>query len=148
MGHGRIETMKRKNRVQKKIKIRKPIPFEFVLDYLAPLSPMTRPMFGCTAVYVGEKIVFALREKEQETEDNGIWLATSLEHHESLKRDFPSMRSIPVLGKAVTGWQVLPSDSADFEKSAIKACEFIKAKDPRIGKIPKPKKKSLQVKAR
>jgi hypothetical protein len=27
-------------------------PHEFVLDAIAPLSPMTRSMFGCLAVYV------------------------------------------------------------------------------------------------
>ena len=59
------------------------------------------------------------------------------EHHESLRREFPSMRSIQVFGKAVTGWQVLSVDSPDFERDALRACELILAKDPRIGKAPK-----------
>jgi hypothetical protein len=79
-------------------KRRKPIPHEFVLDALAPLSPETRPMFGCVAVYVADKIIFALRDKPESQSDNGVWLATTLEHHESLRRVFPSMRSIRVLG--------------------------------------------------
>jgi hypothetical protein len=29
------------------VKQRKPLPYEFVLDAIAPLSPKTRPMFGC-----------------------------------------------------------------------------------------------------
>src|SRR5882757_2431809 len=91
---------------------RKTIPHEFVLEALAPVSPETRSMFGCLAVYVGDKIVFALRDKRDETaSDDGIWLATTVEHHKSLRRDFPNMRSIGVLGKNVTGWQVLPADS-------------------------------------
>lgn len=94
-------------------------------------------MFGCLAIYVGEKIVLVLREKAGPSPDNGVWLATTLDHHESLRRDFPNMRSIEVLGKDVTGWQVLPADSTDFEEAALRACEFVIAGDPRIGKVPK-----------
>src|SRR5271169_6569837 len=82
-------------------KPRKVIPHEFVLDAIAPLSPWTRPMFGCLAVYVQEKIVLILRDKEDHASDNGVWLATTEEHHESLRREFPSMRSIRVLGSGV-----------------------------------------------
>ncbi len=119
------------------IKRRKPVPHEFVLDAIAELSPRSRPMFGCTAIYIGEKIVLILREKPTHTADNGVWLATSHEHHASLRRDFPSMRSIQLLGEKITSWQVLPSDSPDFEEAATHACELVLARDPRIGKIPK-----------
>jgi hypothetical protein len=119
------------------VKQRKPVPYEFVLDALASLSPVTRPMFGCLAVYVEDKIVLILRDKCDGKEDNGVWLATTDEHHESLRRDFPNMRSIGVLGKKVTGWQILPSDSQDFEEAALRACDFVLAGDPRIGKVRK-----------
>jgi hypothetical protein len=118
------------------IKQRKPVPHEFVLDALAPLSPYTRPMFGCLAVYVEDRIVLILRDKREQTADNGVWLATAEEHHASLRREFPSLRSIEVLGKPVTGWQVLPADAADFEEAALRACELVLARDPRIGKVP------------
>ena len=120
------------------IKRRKPVPFEFVLDAMAPLSLRTRPMFGCLAIYVGDKIVLILRNKDKPgaTADNGVWLATTEEHHQSLRRDFPNMRSIKVLGKKVTGWQVLPADAEDFEEAALRACELVLAGDPRIGKVP------------
>src|SRR5690242_7657945 len=119
------------------IKTRKPVPHEFVLEALASISPETRPMFGCLAIYVGDKIVGVLRDKRDATaEDDGMWLATTFEHHKSLKQDFPNMRSIGVLGKKVTGWQLLPADTPDFEKAALRACKFIHAGDPRIGKIP------------
>jgi hypothetical protein len=119
------------------IKPRKAIPHEFVLEALAALSPAIRSMFGCLAVYIEDKIVMALRDKREETADNGVWLATSKEHHESLRSKFPNMRSIRVLGKAVTSWQVLPSDAPDFEEASLRACELILARDPRIGKTPK-----------
>jgi hypothetical protein len=129
------------------IKKRKRMPHEFVLDALATVAPRTRSMFGCLAIYVGEKIVLCLRDKPANAEDNGVWLATQVEHHASLRREFPNMRSIRVLGKEVTGWQVLPSDAPDFEEAALRACELILARDPRIGKVPGARKKAREGKS-
>lgn len=113
------------------------MPHEFVLDEIVSLSPVTRPMFGCVAVYVEDKIVLILRDKPKSTADNGVWLATAVEHHESLRREFPRMRSIRLFGKKPTQWQVLPADDPDFEAAAMRACRLILARDPRIGKVPK-----------
>ena len=118
------------------VKQRTSTPHEFVLDAIAALSPETRSMFGCLAVYVEDKIVLILRDKREATEDNGVWLATTEEHHQSLRREFPNMRSIRLFGKEVTGWQVLPADAQDFEEAALRACELVLARDPRIGKVP------------
>ncbi len=123
-------------------KQRRRVPHEFVLDALASLSLRTNPMFGCLAVYAGDKIMVILRDKREKTADNGVWLATTEEHHESLRREFPHMRSIGVLGNKVTGWQLLPADAPDFEEAALRACELILAGDPRIGKIPGARRKS------
>ena len=123
---------------------RKPVPHEFVLDALTAVSPRTNPMFGCLAVYVGNKIVLILRDKSPGktgmAADNGVWLATTEAHHKSLRQVFPSMRSIKAFGEN-TGWQVLPADSPDFEEAALRACELIVAGDPRIGKVPKSRKR-------
>src|ERR1035438_5644977 len=78
------------------VKPRKPVPHEFVLDAIAALSPSTRPMFGCLALYVKDKIVLILRDKPDQTPDNGVWLATTAEHHPSLRRGVPHLRSRPV----------------------------------------------------
>jgi hypothetical protein len=85
---------------------------------------------------VADKIVLILRDKRDATADDGVWLATTAEHHDSLRREFPNMRSIQVLGEGVTGWHVLPVDAADFEEAVLRACELILARDPRIGKVP------------
>ena len=119
---------------------RKAIPHDFVLDAISSLAPTTRPMFGCFAVHVDDKIVFFLREKSTHPSDNGVWLATTQEHHASLRQEFSNMRSIELLGKKATGWQVLPSDAPDFEESALRACELVLARDARIGKIPQSKR--------
>jgi hypothetical protein len=50
------------------------------------------------------------------------------------------MRSIQLFKKKVTGWQVLPADAPDFEESALRACELVLARDPRIGKVPRPRR--------
>ena len=126
------------------IKRRKAIPHEFVLEAIAALSPHTRSMFGCLAVYVGARIVLILRDRRDSTADNGVWLATTEEHHASLRRDFPNMRSIQVFGKPVTGWQVLPAGAPDFEEAALLACDLILARDPRIGKVPGGHRKSAR----
>lgn len=122
-------------------KQRKRIPHEFVLGALSALSPRTRSMFGCLAIYVEEKIVLILRDKHGDTADNGVWLATTEQHHESLRREFPNMRSIKIFQKRVTGWQVLPADAPDFEEAAWRACELVLSRDPRIGKVPKAKRR-------
>ena len=101
-------------------------------------------MFGCLAVYVEDRIVFCLRDKKTNKEDNGVWLATTIEHHESLRRELPCMRSIGVLGKPITGWQILPADAPDFEQAALRACELVIARDPRIGKVPKSRKRAAK----
>jgi hypothetical protein len=113
-----------------------------VLEALAALAPRTRNMFGCVAVYFEDKIVLALRDKHDQAVDNGVWLATTEMHHQSLRRDFPNMRSIQIFGKKVTGWQVLPAEAPDFEQAVLHACELIAARDPRIGKVPKARRPS------
>jgi hypothetical protein len=128
--------------VKQPAKPRKVVPYEFVLDAIALLSPRTRHMFGCLAVYVEDKIVLILRDKVDASADNGVWLATTREHHESLRREFPNMRSIRMLGREVTGWQVLPADAPDFAEAALRACELIMAMDPRIGKLPAARRSS------
>jgi hypothetical protein len=123
-------------------KKQKAIPHAFVLDALEAALPETRPMFGCLAVYVGEKIVMILRDKGSKDPDSGVWLATIPEHHDSLRRELPSLRSITVFGSGVTGWQVLPVSGPEFEEEALKACDMVLVGDPRIGKIPGEKRKT------
>jgi hypothetical protein len=103
-------------------------------------SPYTKPMFGSTAVYIGEQIVLILRSRDSYPSDNGIWVATTQEHHPSLRAEFPSLRSIAAFGPGETGWQVLPEEATDFEEAAHRLCALVLRGDPRIGKIPKTRK--------
>jgi hypothetical protein len=117
------------------------VEFPFVLELLHPKKLVARKMFGCTALYSGEKILVIFRLKKDHVDDNGVWIATLPEHHESLAKDFPAMRSIRIFGKGPTTWQNLPMEARDFESSVEKLCEMIKKNDPRIGKVPAKKKK-------
>lgn len=131
-----------------KAKPSRPIPYEFVIERLEKIRPVVRPMFGCFALYSGDKILAALRKKESGDPDNGMWIATSGEHHASLKKDFPAMRSIQIFGVKESGWQNLPEEADSFEEDVLKACDLIIKGDLRIGKIPKPKKKKTPSKVR
>ena len=117
----------------------KSIPFEFAIENIFSLNPRVRPMFGAHAVYVGEKLVFILRDKDDS--DSGVWISTTVQHHESLRKDFPKMHSIKIFETPVTAWQVLEKEDDDFEKNVNHLCDLILKGDARIGKIPKPKKK-------
>lgn len=136
--------MKRTNGTFLRGKPRSRVPHEFVLDALEAIAPETKPMFGCLAVYVKEQVVLILRDHRDHPADNGVWLATRAEHHDSLRREFPHMRSIQLFGTPITSWQVLPSDASDFEESALHACELVLARDPRIGRVPAPRRSVTQ----
>jgi hypothetical protein len=117
------------------------IPFEFVLEQLFPVNPVVRPMFGCHAIYVGDKMVMMLRNRDDHTEDNGVWVAVMEEHQESVRKELPSLRTVQLFGAMKTLWQNLPMDGASFEEEVMKACDLVLKKDKRIGKVPGQKKK-------
>ena len=127
--------------------MKKPIPYAFVLEELASVSPYTKPMFGCLGVYVGEAIVLILRKKEKDPENDGVWVATSEDRHAALRKELPSMRSIPIFGPGETHWQWLPEADSRFETDLQRACELVRRRDPLIGRIPKQRKPKARKKA-
>lgn len=122
--------------------MRTDIPHDFILDLLYPLPVRTKKMFGNVAIYVGEKIVLATRQKLEKPIDNGIWIGTEMEHHQALFSLFPSLRALETY--KIKAWLLLPEDADDFEETAHKIAELIKKQSPLIGKIP-PKKKRSQI---
>jgi hypothetical protein len=118
--------------------------FDFVLEYLDRLHPIARPMFGCHGIYVEGKIVLITRDKGSDDGDEGVWIATKTEHHSSLRQTLPSLRSISILGKGETQWQIIPKSSETFEEEVIMACDLILRGDARIGSVPKKRNKKPQ----
>ena len=123
--------------------MKKKIPFDFILDHLHPIEVNIKPMFGCHAIYSGGKILLIVRKKEDHADANGVWIATGKEHHESLKEDLPSIKSVYILsdGKSETGWQMIHEEADDFEESVTNICGMILRGDVRIGKTPKARRK-------
>ena len=130
--------MPRSAKAKKKPPRQKP-PHPFVLEALAPLNPEVRRMFSGFAVYVGDRIVCMLRDHQKSPRDNGVWLVLSdsiSPADPELRREFPSLRSIDLLGDKIRHWLLIPSDSSGFEKEALHACDLLLHHDPRLGRIP------------
>jgi hypothetical protein len=127
-----------------KMRPKKRIPFSFVIEELDPLDPIVKPMFGCFSVYIGDRIVLFLCELEKRPYQKGVWVATTPENYKSLAQEFSSARSVENHKIGKSPWLLLPAGAEDFEEQALRACELILSGDPRIGRIPKPKRmKSL-----
>ena len=132
---------------------RSPLPYPFILEALAPLHPEVRPMFGGHSIYIGDKVVFMLRDRPSTPADNGLWLIfTNQEdaelptptHPNPLRSQFPSLRPIQLLEGKIKHWLLLPADSEDFESEALKACDLALAHNPHLGRIPKSRRTPLK----
>jgi hypothetical protein len=117
------------------------MPFDFILDYLLPIETEIRPFFGMFSIYSGQKLLLMLRDRNNEPEMNGIWIALN-KGHESLRTELPGLRPYPGSGpgKKDNGWLLIPPEADNFEQLAIRICEMIVHRDPRIGKIPPPRR--------
>jgi hypothetical protein len=115
-------------------------PHAFVLDALMALNPEVRRMFSGFAVYLGDLLVCMLRDHLKSPRDNGVWLVlsdTTNPKDPGLRREFPSLRSIEMLGDKIGHWLLIPSDGPGFEAEALHACELFLRHDPRFGRVPK-----------
>jgi hypothetical protein len=124
---------------------RKSPPYPFLLEALAPLHPEVRPMFSGFAVYIADKIVAMLRDSPKIPEDNGLWLVlsdTADPNDPALREEFPSLRTIGILGGKIGHWLLVPADGPDFEAESLRVCELLLARDPRLGRIPKSRQAS------
>lgn len=111
------------------------IPYEFVFDYL-PDDIIIRKMFGMYYIYWGKKIMLILRKRINLPEFNGIWVATSTKHHQSLKNDVPELGPFFLAGNEKRGnWLLIQDGTSNFEEAAIIVCKLISHGDPRIGKL-------------
>ena len=97
-------------------------------------------MFSGYGVYLGDRIVFMLRDHAKSPKDNGVWLVLSESVNPAdaaLRREFPSLRPIELLSGKISHWLVIPSDSPTFEEEALHACDRLLRHDPRFGRVPK-----------
>jgi hypothetical protein len=114
------------------------IPYVFILDNLAGVDIIIKPMFGCYSIYAGAKLCLFLVSRDKplipngRSQQNGIYVATTTDWIDSLKIDFPGAEFDRLKDKKA--WLYLSEAGTDFEKDAIKACEMISAFDARIGR--------------
>jgi len=115
------------------------IPFDFILDHLTPKEVIVKPMFGCFLFYIGNKTYFFIRDRKDQKELNGIWVAlSSPEYYESLAKELPSINQELKLHddkKSNNKWLLLSVFDDEFESLVTKACELVLNNDKRIGKI-------------
>jgi hypothetical protein len=127
--------------------VNRDLPFDFIFDYLLPIETNVQPFFGMFSVYSGQKLLLILRNRPNQPEMNGIWIPTARGSQPSLQKELPTLHSFPGprSKKGESKWLFIPATSDDLESSAIRVCELIAHRDPRIGRIsaprrPKPKK--------
>lgn len=97
-----------------------------------------RSMFGGKAVYLDGRLMLYFTALHGDDEDwRGICVATSHEHHAALMAEFPELAPHPVLPK----WLYLHEAKERFETIAMRLVELSRRRDPRIGVIPKPRKR-------
>jgi hypothetical protein len=118
------------------------IPHAFVLDELAEQDPRTRPMFGCLSVYVGDLIVFILRDRGAGDPDDGVWIGFAPEREAEVRARFPRLQNIEVFEGKVSGWLKLSARDPEFEDDVLDACALVRQKSPLLGKLPGAKKRA------
>ncbi len=92
-------------------------------------------MFGCDAAYLDGLVMLIAADRAKPW--NGLIVATSQERHAALVSEIPALRVHPVIGK----WLYVPEDDPNFEDVAAKLTQLVKARDPRIGVEPKPRRR-------
>ena len=119
--------------------------FEFALDELQPMRPTVKQMFGFSYVFVGDKLMLLFRNRTNQSQFNGVWVATVAEHFESLQKEFPVSPSW-LVGFAKKQWLLIPLTAQGFEEYSVKACELILGGDVRLGRVSHPKSLTRQKK--
>lgn len=110
------------------------VPYDFVLRYLYPVTPKIKKMLGCYGLFVNEKLLLLLRDRGNQPEFNGIFVATQPEFFDALQIQIHVSNMIFNLDGVPHTWIFLSEDLADFDAKVKKTCEMIKAGDERIGK--------------
>ncbi len=75
-----------------------------------------------------------MRERDNEPEFNGIFVATQPEFFDALQNEIHVSNMNFDLDGDAHSWIFLSEDLEDFDEKVKKTCEMIKANDERIGK--------------
>src|SRR5690606_26188035 len=95
-------------------------------------------MFGCEAAYLDGMLCLVVADRGEPW--NGVLVCTSREHHAALIEEIPALRPHGVLRK----WLYVSQDEQAFEAAVDKVAELALARDPRVGVVPKTRKRRLR----
>ncbi len=91
-------------------------------------------MFGGYALYLNKKMILFLREKNEQIEFNGVFVATEPTHFAALQNEIHASKMEFDFDGSKDSWIFISEDLDEFEQKVKKACEMIKNGDARIGK--------------
>lgn len=94
-----------------------------------------RSMFGAKAVYLDGKLMLCFTSGEEPW--HGLLVCTDQARQAALQADFPALVPHRILPK----WLYLSEDSDAFDRNAARLVALARARDPRIGVVPAPKKR-------
>ena len=92
-------------------------------------------MFGTRVVYLDGRLVLCFATKDDPW--RGVLVCVERESHASLIAQFPSLSPHPILPK----WLYLPESRDGFDRDAERLVALARERDPRIGIVPRPKKR-------
>lgn len=93
-----------------------------------------RAMFGAKAVYLDGKMVLCFCGGEEPW--CGLLVCTDRDRQPALCAEFPVLTPHPILPK----WLYLPETADRFEAIAAQLVKLARARDPRLGIVPKPRR--------
>lgn len=133
-------TKKQNSKNNAPLKIKKSNSLQWVFEPLESNPAFTQKrMFGCLAGYLVDRIVLVVADKEEPW--NGLLIPTEREFHPLLQTEFSALVPHPILGK----WLYISQGNPSFEETAAKIIKLILAGNPRIGVLPKLKKKRRKI---
>lgn len=91
-------------------------------------------MFSADAAYIDGRLCVTVGDRDEPW--NGMLVCTSQDHHASLIDEIPALRPHPVLGK----WLYVSQNDPAFEPAVERVVSLVRARDPRVGVEPKPKR--------
>lgn len=95
-----------------------------------------RSMFGAKAAYLDGKLMLCFCASEEPW--HGVLVCTEHAHHDALRSEFRALVPHAILPK----WLYLSENSDAFERTAAKLVTLARRRDPRLGVLPKPRRKS------
>jgi hypothetical protein len=117
------------------IRTKKAHPYPWLRERLEKAQGFVeKKMFGCWSAYIDDILMLVMAEGDEPW--NGVMVATAVDHHDSLRKDFPVLQPHPILGK----WLYISQGNPEFEEVADRLTTLALQHDSRIGVAPKPRK--------